>query len=520
MRLSAARGHLWGKVRMRPALATALLAALVRFSLVLLLARAPLDDGTFFLVFAKRLAAGQGYTWAWPDGAVTYAAHYPAGFPLMLSWFLRLRLSSSWALAALTALAGAGTAFGAATLARGRTRVFDDATGGKANDPAGDPGERAGWLAGLILALHPALLTYAPAYMSESLAIGLLGFLCGLCTYLFEDECASGRRTWFLAVLAGATLGWMTLVRPQFAFYALGVAWLAVGKARAERAREARRLAETRSLRALGIVAIAACAVVLPWTARNCQRLSSCVAVSANGGWNALIGAQTQSGGYEPMIVPAGCREVWDEVDKDACFAATANTIYRQDMLRAVSQVPKKWRRTFDYFGAGPYWMHTANIVAEPIKLVLGGLETVIHRFLLACGLGLHARAWFARRFARRLTGRGSRTWPQRLWLLFAPLPLLPDFGGLIGAVLLVLFTRYASPSDRVERRPTAGHVVWLAVTVLMLLLVHGAFFGGGRYGLVLVFPVAVEGVVAWVAVPAAGRGSRKTLPIFPERLR
>lgn len=38
----------------------------------------PSADGVFYERFAERLASGLGYTMAWPDGAVTYAAHYPS----------------------------------------------------------------------------------------------------------------------------------------------------------------------------------------------------------------------------------------------------------------------------------------------------------------------------------------------------------------------------------------------------------------------------------------------------------
>ena len=42
-------------------------------------------DGTYYDTFAARLAEGHGYTWLWPDGAVTYAAHYPVGYPAMVA---------------------------------------------------------------------------------------------------------------------------------------------------------------------------------------------------------------------------------------------------------------------------------------------------------------------------------------------------------------------------------------------------------------------------------------------------
>ena len=51
----------------------------------------PSEDGHYYDVLARRLASGDGYTWLWPDGAVTYAAHYPVGYPALLA----LRVSRS-----------------------------------------------------------------------------------------------------------------------------------------------------------------------------------------------------------------------------------------------------------------------------------------------------------------------------------------------------------------------------------------------------------------------------------------
>ena len=45
----------------------------------------PTADGTYYHVLATRIAEGHGYTWLWPDGAVTYAAHYPVGYPALLA---------------------------------------------------------------------------------------------------------------------------------------------------------------------------------------------------------------------------------------------------------------------------------------------------------------------------------------------------------------------------------------------------------------------------------------------------
>ena len=43
----------------------------------------PAADGEYYHRLATRIASGQGYTWLWPDGVVTYAAHYPVGYPAL-----------------------------------------------------------------------------------------------------------------------------------------------------------------------------------------------------------------------------------------------------------------------------------------------------------------------------------------------------------------------------------------------------------------------------------------------------
>ena len=46
-------------------------------------------DGFYYDVLARRLAHGDGYTWLWPDGAVTNVAHYPVGYPAILAAAVR-----------------------------------------------------------------------------------------------------------------------------------------------------------------------------------------------------------------------------------------------------------------------------------------------------------------------------------------------------------------------------------------------------------------------------------------------
>src|ERR1700678_1287460 len=45
----------------------------------------PAEDGHYYDVLARRLASGAGFTWLWPDRAVTFAARYPVRYPALLA---------------------------------------------------------------------------------------------------------------------------------------------------------------------------------------------------------------------------------------------------------------------------------------------------------------------------------------------------------------------------------------------------------------------------------------------------
>ena len=106
-------------------------------------------DGTYYDIIARRVAAGHGYTWVWPDGAVTYAAHYPIGYPALIAMGYAVFGAAPWVAMLVNAIAGAGCAAAACALAR---RSGDD---------------RAALASGLLVALHPALVPYTAAIMTE-----------------------------------------------------------------------------------------------------------------------------------------------------------------------------------------------------------------------------------------------------------------------------------------------------------------------------------------------------------------
>jgi hypothetical protein len=393
----------------------------------------PTADGKYYDVVARRIAAGHGYTWLWPDGAVTYAAHYPVGYPGMVGLAYRIFGAHPEVAMIWNALLGAAAAAAAYDLlARITSR-------------------RLALAGGFAVALHPALAMYTPALMTE-----------GPTAALWIIAAALAARGGVRGVVAcGLVLGVATLVRPQSLALAPLFGLLAV-----------RRSPFTRLGGAI-LVSGLAIAVCTPWTVRNCLRMDRCALVSVNGGWNLAIGTQTEDGAWREIVVPDACKEVWSEAGKDACFGREA----KKEILRApvpwLARAPEKLRQTFDYFGAAPWYLNAANPSAFPsrAKVVLGSIETIVSRTLLVAALVAVARWYGRRRHAR---------------MVVAAVGVLACFAPGAGAVaylalaasLLLLGTRELA---RVPLFATS------AAVILATAATHAVFFGAGRYGLVVV---------------------------------
>jgi hypothetical protein len=197
-----------------------------------------------------------------------------------------------------------------------------------------------------------------------------------------------------------------------------------------------------------------------------------CALVSVNGGWNLLIGAQTRTGAYERLDVPAQCAHVWDEAGKDACFGEAARAEIASAPLSWVARAPAKLAATFDYFGAAPWYLHDSNAEAfdSGAKVALGAVETVVCRLLLLGALvtcGLFAGPLARTRVLVALAGAaGALTWHG--W-----------FGYLAVVACVAMLGRRAWAE--------APLVVPLtAATIAATAAVHAVFFGAGRYGLVV----------------------------------
>lgn len=422
----------------------------------------PADDGTFYHAVAQRIAHGQGYTWLWPDGAVTYAAHYPVGYPALLG--LAYAVFGARPLVAMLVNAG----LGALAVFAAHRSVIRYAS------------RRRATIAALLVALHPGLVFYTPALMTEGVTAELLVVATWLCLLAASSRSPRG---WL--VLLGICLGGLCLVRPQllvmapiFGFFALEASEPRYGE---------------RLLRAL-LVAGIAILVCLPWTLRNCVRMDRCVFVSANGGWNLLIGSAPQANGawipIEGASVPEPCRNVFGEAEKDRCFGQAGLENIRRSPLAFVRLIPRKLSVTFDYFGAPGHYLHASNFRAfdEAKKVWLGIVETGWERLVLLSGILLSARTGHAR---RRL--RWAVALPSSLFAV-----LRAGWLGYLGFALTVAL----SGKELLKRGGnvsalTSGLVFSTAVT-------HAVFFGAGRYGFVCAALLCLTAVGAGSGSPSS----------------
>jgi Dolichyl-phosphate-mannose-protein mannosyltransferase len=422
----------------------------------------PVEDGHYYDVLAARLAQGLGYTWLWPDGAVTYAAHYPVGYPALVAVAYRVLGAAPGIAMLLNAAIGAAAAGAAWWLATEAATTRWRPLG-----------------AGLAVALHPALVAYTPALMTEGVAAALVVLAAAMAVQARRQA-----RPWRWLVAAGVVAGIATLVRPQSILLApvLGAFTVTVDGAWRERAIRA------------ALVSAVALACVAPWTARNCVHMHRCALVSVNGGWNLLIGAQTTTGSWDELRVPPECATVWDEAAKDACFERAARETIAAAPLAWLARAPAKLATTFDYFGAAPWYLHASDAAAfgDDAKVALGTAETIASRLLLAAALVACALAGGPNLGARRVLGAaGALTaFLRHGW---------PAYLVLVAAAALLGRRAWA-------RGPLA--VPFGACVIALTALVHAVFFGAGRYGLAVVPFVALVPFATGASAEAPSRPS------------
>ncbi len=416
------------------------------------------EDGHYYDVLARRIAEGVGYTWLWPDGAITYAAHYPVGYPALLAGAYLLFGASVPVAMTLHALLGAASAYCA-------HRLLDGDTVARWRPLA----------AGLSVALHPALVPYTAAVMTEGVTASVLVVAAALA--------ARARRrgdSWRWVAGLGIVLGVATLVRPQCLVLAPVFGALAVPTDAAMRSRLARS----------AFASAIALACVLPWTARNCARMHRCALVSVNGGWNLLIGVATETGGWQPVAVPADCATVWDEAEKDVCFERAAWRGIARSPGAWAARAPAKLAVTFDYFGAAPWYLHASNprVFGDRAKVILAEAETTACSLWLLAALGVCGWMDGDRPAARKvvaLLAAVAAAVTLHAWLAYAAIPAVVALSGW----------------RAIARGPALVPIA--AAVIAATACLHAVFFGAGRYGLVAAPFVAMLAFVEGRRAPA-----------------
>lgn len=433
----------------RQALVLFALALALRLVVVLAAAQRfpPADDGLFYHTVATRIAAGAGYTWAWPDGVVTHAAHYPVGYPALLGGVYAVLDAAPWCAMLLNALLGALLVVGVHSAALSVSSL-----------------RRARW-AGLAVALHPTFILYTAALMTEAAAAAVLVLLAAAALHL-----RAAQRPWWLRALLGVGGAVLVLIRPQLLpmLPVLGAVAIWVPQTAARAALWRTKLRGSLEVLCVGLLC------VLPWTLRNCSKMDGCVLVSANGGWNLLIGTLPEArGSFAPIAgatVPAECREVFGEAGKDRCFGQAGMRRIREQPIAWLELAPQKLAQLFNHSAIASAYLSTSNhqVLSEARRLAIATIETLATRLLLfGAAIGL-------------LRSSASRL--QRAFSFAAAGLTLSPWGFL--AQLAVLAALVAGAFRRGDALGLA--LLRLAAALLGLCVVtHMVFFGAARYSLV-----------------------------------
>lgn len=421
-------------------------ALLPRLFVAIAWAKEPVWDGHYYHFGAERIARGLGYSEdVLSHGALLWKpwVHYPVGYSGFLGLIYKLFGSELIVAPVVNALVGALLVVVVHRLARYYLSR-----------------DRARVAAGLV-ALHPGLIAYSAVVMTEPLAALLLASAAWSALHF--------RGRWPAIVLAGALLGFASLVRPA----SLAAAPLLI-------------LTQPKPLWQAGLRALAASAVsllvVLPWTMRNCERLDGCVLVSTNGGWNLAIGAITETGRFQTLHGSDGCPVVTGQVQQDRCWGDVGRKKIAENPMKWLSLAPLKLGQTFNHESFAIEYLREADPDSWPEarRVAARELLTGFHRLLLiaACFAavafpGVRARgAAFYAQLGLGLLLVGASSYAafddaHPFWVLALLLPLL--------AVL---------PLPGRPEQGAAGY--YLCALIAVTALTHVVFFGEDRYHLVL----------------------------------
>ena len=330
-----------------------LLALLPRLYVALAWAKEPVWDGHYYHFGATRIAAGLGYSEdVIRNGLPLWKpwTHYPVGYSAFLAPFYALLGPHTWVAPLLNALTGAALV---AVIHRLALRTL---------------GRWRACLAAVITAVHPGLVIYSAAVMTEPFA----GLLVVLAAYFVVR--APERRTTLL--LSGLTLTMAVLVRPSSVLALPLIVFLFP-------------FSFWRSVTKTVIIGAICMLGVLPWTLRNCARMDGCAFVSTNAGWNLAIGALTDTGRFRTLRAADGCPVVTGQVQQDRCWWDVGIRTIREHPRHFLATAPLKLAQTFDHESFVIEYLHEADPGAwtNPVRQRARELLTAFHRGLLVVAL-------------------------------------------------------------------------------------------------------------------------------------
>jgi 4-amino-4-deoxy-L-arabinose transferase-like glycosyltransferase len=212
-----------------------------------------------FADIAKNILAGNGFRYT--GGPLTIRRG--PGYPFFIAFLYAIFGAHQIAIQLAQCLLAAGTATLAFETAR---RVFS---------------ERAGWIAAVLVALHPMVMRYVPDIQVEELLIFLYMLTVYRSVRLLEDE------TWLNGLWAGLAVGAAAMVKavalPYAALFMLAyLGW--------RRAREGSWSGAARALVPIAAMGCGMAIVILPWTYRNYEVTGRFVLVSGNASGEFLRG--------------------------------------------------------------------------------------------------------------------------------------------------------------------------------------------------------------------------------------
>ena len=333
-------------------------------------------DPFFYDVFARFLAAGQGFVRI--GGQAT--AQWPPGYPAVLAVIFKAFGHKIILAKLLNVLLGTATCLLAYLIGK---RVFSRAVG---------------FAAALVLAVFPSQVFQPTLVMSETLATFLVAALVCLAVFFAVDS-----PSWQRVAAIGAFIGVITYVRGETILLALPlvVVWAVASRSFLSGLR-------------YGAVALTATAlVILPWVARNWVEMGYPILMSTGSGENLIAGHWSGADGKGSFVPIVEIDRLYEGVP----FPKNETLVYKEETRRAISfalhnpgtelkLIPQKLYEFYRADSKVMLWIQKGTLdspaFSNAVEARWEALANVYYWIALALAAA-GAPLWFSRRDPRRL---------------------------------------------------------------------------------------------------------------------